>query len=78
MKISDVKVGKKYRITYKRTRSREIHWSNNLIPRSGSMVIVMFIRESVYDYPITILDDCGITKHCRASDLIRYEGENYG
>ena len=78
MKIKDIKIGCKYRITYKQTRTRQIHWKNNLIPSAGKRVTVLYIREPVYDYPITIIDNDGITKHCRASDLIRYEGEDYG
>ena len=77
MRLKDIIIGKKYRITYKRTRSREIHWRNNLIPQPGTIVIVANIRDSVYAYPIIIFDNDGIVKHCIASDLIKYEGENY-
>lgn len=78
MKGNRIKIGKRYRITYKITKSRSIHWKNNLIPPAGTKVTVLYIREPVYDYPITIINNDGITRHCRASDLIRYEGENYG
>jgi len=78
MKLSDVKIGYKYRITYKITRARQIHWDNGLIPPPGTVVEVLNIRESVYSYPITIRNPIGLPKHCRASDLIKYEGEEYG
>lgn len=78
MRMKDVKVGKKYRITYKMTRSRQIHWDNDLIPPAGTIIVVLYIRESIYNYPITISSPTGVPKHCMVSDLIGYEGEDYG